>query len=65
MPGGFAVMMMGRQEGWCESVTAGWLAARAGWLLRTWCLEETCPFSSFLPSKRQGDRAAESVACHQ
>lgn len=46
------------------SVPSGWLVTRAGWLPRSWCREETCPVSSFWPSERQGDKAAEPIACH-
>lgn len=48
-----------------DDVPSGWLVTRAGWLLRSWCHEETCPVSSSWPSERQGDKAAESISCHQ
>lgn len=47
------------------SVPFGCMVTRADWLLRSWCHEETCPVSSFWPSERQGDKAAEPITCQQ
>lgn len=52
----------GRKDG--MSAPADWVITRAGWLQKSWCLEETCLVYTFLPSKRW-DRTSESTTCHQ
>lgn len=59
------IVCLGNVLWWWWGGRKGIVSVPSGWLLRSWCCEETCPVSCFWPSERQGDKAAESIASQQ